>query len=105
MEAFRTFLTTARTALPSAGHLKICIGNVSVDMDSVVGSLTLAYYYSLKSQEIITPVVNCKKGFFPMKLDINMHLAQHKVPELNFVEDIDFEKVSEVTLIDHNKLD
>jgi hypothetical protein len=77
MEAFRHFITQARSLVSSqsAAHLKICMGNVSVDMDSVVGSLILAYYYNLKFKEVYVPVVNCKRSFFPIKLDINMHLA------------------------------
>jgi hypothetical protein len=63
------------------------MGNVSVDMDSVVGSLTLAYYYNLKYKQMYLPVVNCKRSFFPIKLDINMHLNEHKVPDLIFFAD------------------
>lgn len=81
------------------------MGNVSVDMDSVVGSLSLAYYYGLKYQQLYIPVVNCKRSFFPMKLDINMHLEEHKIPDLIFIEELDFSRIIEVCLIDHNKLD
>ncbi len=87
MEAFRHFITQARSLVTSQAALKICMGNVSVDMDSVVGSLILAYYYNMKYKEIYIPVVNCKRSFFPIKLDINMHLAHHKVPELIFFGD------------------
>lgn len=110
MEAFRHFITQARSVVSAQVPLKICMGNVSVDMDSVVGSLILSYYYNLKFKEVYVPVVNCKRSFFPIKLDINMHLAQHKLPEMIFFgDDINqagtIEKVQEVTLIDHNKLD
>lgn len=83
------------------------MGNVSVDMDSVVGTLTLAYYHSLKYKESFVPVVNCSRSFFPMKLDINMHLEEHKIPELIFFEeDIKpLQNIIDVSLIDHNKLD
>jgi nanoRNase/pAp phosphatase (c-di-AMP/oligoRNAs hydrolase) len=42
-----------------------------------------------------------------MKLDINMHLEEHKLSkdDLIYVSEIDPSKVDEVTLIDHNKLD
>lgn len=83
------------------------MGNVSVDMDSVVGCLTMAYYYNLKFKETFIPVVNCSKSFFPMKLDINMHLEEHKIPDLIFFEDDikSHTNIAEVSLIDHNKLD
>jgi hypothetical protein len=51
MEAFRQFVVKSRLQLSSTQPLQVCLGNVSVDMDSVVGSLTLAYYYSLKHTE------------------------------------------------------
>jgi len=107
MEAFRSVVTQAWSVLKAQGPTKICMGNVSVDMDSVVGSLTLAYYYSLKYKEPFVPVVNCSRSFFPMKLDINMHLEEHKIPPLIFFEeDIKtFGNIVDVALIDHNKLD
>ena len=110
MEAFRHFITHARSSVKSQAALKICMGNVSVDMDSVVGSLILAYYYNLKLKEVYIPVINCKRSFFPIKLDINMQLTNHKVPEMIFFDDDinqagTIEKVQEVALIDHNKLD
>jgi hypothetical protein len=78
-------------------------------MDSVVGSLSLAYYYGLKFQQPYIPVVNCARTFFPLKLDINMHLEEHKMPELIFLDDIQGDetltRITEVCLIDHNKLD
>ncbi len=75
MEAYRSVLIQAWKSIKSPTlPLKICMGNVSVDMDSVLGSITLAYYYNLKYKETFIPVVNCSRSFFPMKLDINMHL-------------------------------
>jgi exopolyphosphatase len=106
MESFRQVIHQARQVLQSTTQpLRICLGNVSVDMDSVVGSLSMAYYYGLKFQKPYIPVVNCKRSFFPMKLDINMHLQEHGVPELIFLEDLDLSRIVEVCLIDHNKLD
>lgn len=88
MEAFRHVLTQSKSLIASSSMpLRICLGNVSVDMDSVVGSLTLAYYYNLRDKEesAFISVVNCSRSFFPMKLDINMHLAEHQLqPTLTF---------------------
>jgi len=107
MEGFRSVVTQAWSILKGQGAAKICMGNVSVDMDSVVGCLTLAYYYSLKYKEPYVPVVNCSRLFFPMKLDINMHLEEHKIPPLIFFEDDikAYGNIVDVALIDHNKLD
>lgn len=105
MEALRTLLANSKSLLHSPSPLLICLGNVSVDMDSVLGSLSLAYYYTLKHQQPYIPVVNCKKSFFSMKLDINMHLEESNVGGLVFMDEIQMERVQEVCLIDHNKLD
>jgi inorganic pyrophosphatase/exopolyphosphatase len=46
------------------------MGNTSADMDSVVGSLGLAYYLSLKTGEMWTPVINCESDQFRLKVEI-----------------------------------
>jgi len=103
MEAFRAALTHAKALAP----LRICLGNVSVDMDSVVGSMALAYYYNLRSKEApFVGVANCTQTFFPLKLDINSHLAEHGLADaLAFWSQVDPAKLQEVALIDHNRLD
>lgn len=79
-------------------------------MDSVVSSLALAYYFTRRGHgKPCLPVVNCRRDFFPMKLDINMHLAEHGLPDLIFLDDLMqpevLERVVEVALVDHNRLD
>ena len=61
MEAFRSVLTQAWSVLKTSAPVKLCMGNVSVDMDSVVGCITLAYYCNLKYKEPFVPVVNCSR--------------------------------------------
>ena len=51
-------MSQTRTHLTSSPSLRICMGNVSVDMDSVVGSLTLAYYYNLKYKQYRIKYIN-----------------------------------------------
>ena len=77
MDNFIRFLIKATSLLKvktPKEQIKICMGNVSVDMDSVIGSMTLSYYYFLKHNLIFIPTINCKRSFFPIKLDINLHL-------------------------------
>jgi inorganic pyrophosphatase/exopolyphosphatase len=50
-----------------------CLGNVSADMDSVIGSMTLSYYYYLKYDKSYIPVININKDEFPLRLDIVHH--------------------------------
>ena len=48
MQNIRTFLRQAKSScLNSATPIRMVLGNTSGDMDSVVGSIGLAYFYSL----------------------------------------------------------
>lgn len=51
MEKFKAYLSNivklAKTKPPQT-PLKLTLGNVTADMDSVVGSMALAFYYHLK---------------------------------------------------------
>jgi inorganic pyrophosphatase/exopolyphosphatase len=50
--------------------LKICLGNTSADMDSVVGSMALSYYYYLKdNSRLYVPIINSKRAEFYLKLE------------------------------------
>jgi len=53
--------------------LRICLGNVSADMDSVVGSMALAYYYYLKHEQMFIPIINSKRWEFNLKLEQVLH--------------------------------
>ncbi|CDW75375.1 UNKNOWN [Stylonychia lemnae] len=87
------------------------MGNVSCDMDSVVGSMLLSYYYHLREHSNFTPIINCSKELFPVKLEICQHLKSCQLDNLEeFVYDdelkgIEQEQIDEIALIDHNKLD
>ena len=57
MQRFRQWLTATKQAVTSgslgpteqhADRLRIVMGNTSCDVDSAVGALSLAYYYSKK---------------------------------------------------------
>lgn len=50
------------------------MGNTSGDMDSIVGAMGLAYYLTLKNQELWTPIVNCAKADLILKTEIYCHL-------------------------------
>jgi len=57
-------------------EVRIVLGNASYDMDSCVGSLALAYYYTVKTGKLFLPVFNCKKTEFHNKIHIAMHLLE-----------------------------
>ena len=64
--------------LGTEGHpeLRIVLGNTSYDMDSCVGSLSLAWYYTVKTEKLFLPLINCKRTDFKNKLNIAMHLLE-----------------------------
>lgn len=62
MNKFRKFLGDSKSLLiNSETPVNLVLGNTSADMDSVVGSLGLAYYLSLKTGNLWTPVINCNR--------------------------------------------
>ena len=118
MQEFRTYLEQSSALAKSGGlgsegndKLRIVMGNTSCDMDSVVGALTLACYYSKKTGELFVPVINCKKDEFYCRLEIAMHMDDCQISRENlffydtFRELYSAEKVTEVVLVDHNILD
>jgi len=92
-------------------ELRIVMGNTSCDMDSVVGAITLAYYYTKKTGSTFVPVINCKKDEFRYRLEITLHMQDCEIsPDDLFFYDTfrelyTAEQVTEVALVDHNILD
>lgn len=114
MEGFRQYLKKSLSLFgqkPLTTPLNLCMGNVSCDMDSVVGSMALSYYYNLKHETVFLPIINCKRDFFPMKLEIAQHLEYCKACDsesMLFQDDLlnlPLDSINEFALIDHNKLD
>lgn len=71
---------------PSEAHankLRIVMGNTSCDVDSAIGALCLAYYYTLKSDgsEVWVPVINSPKKDFYCNLEIVKHLENSKISQ------------------------
>jgi len=71
MHKFRTYLSNA-VSLAKTGNLnkdgfpplKVAIGNTSCDMDSAVGALAMGHYYTVKTDSLWVPVLNCKAAEF-----------------------------------------
>ena len=63
MEKFRLHLfNLIKMSKAQPSIINICLGNVSADMDSVVGSMALSYYYFLKHNINYIPVINLRKS-------------------------------------------
>ena len=83
MPRFREWLTATKRAVtsnslgPTNKHkdrLRVVMGNTSCDVDSAIGALVLAYYYSLKLKQQWVPVINCNRADFYCNLEIVTHL-------------------------------
>ena len=120
MQSFRLYLKEAagmaRLGLlgQQGNHgLRLVLGNSSSDMDSVVSALTAGYYYTSTSQDgsFFVPVINCQRNDFFCNLEITVHLDDCKIAQddLFFIDEFrslyKADLVSEVVLVDHNKLD
>mmetsp|Transcript_5798 Transcript_5798/g.7828 ORF Transcript_5798/g.7828 Transcript_5798/m.7828 type:complete len:135 (-) Transcript_5798:921-1325(-) len=88
------------------------MGNTSCDVDSAVGALVLAYYYTTKLGQPWIPVINCRRQDFFCNLEIVKHLENCQISqdELYFYDEFrqqypDPAAIEEVALIDHNVLD
>ena len=88
MHKFRTYLSEA-TTLAKSGNLnkdgfpalKIVIGNTSCDMDSAIGAMCLAYYYTRTTDSLWVPVLNCRTDELFAKMEIVKHLQDCKIDQ------------------------
>jgi exopolyphosphatase len=116
MKKFRTYLETA-TALAKSGNLnkdghpalKLIIGNTSCDMDSAIGAITLAYFYTKTKDSLWVPVINCDAADFYCKPEIVKHLKDSKIDHshLVFLDELkalypNRDEITEIGLVDHN---
>ena len=79
-------------------------------MDSIVGAMGLAYYYTLKTNMLWTPVINCAKSELKLKAEIYKHVVIDcgiDVDNLLFWDQLVALKrpIEEICLIDHNVID
>ena len=111
MNTFKNYLKSVKKdAMKTQKPLHIVMGNTSGDMDSIVGSLGLAYFFTMKYGEQWTPVVNCNKADFHMKTEIYLHVVENckiNIDDLLFWDEMIALKrhYAQITLIDHNMFD
>ena len=133
MEHFKKYMADAWNFTNSlvknnkGAHLNICLGNVSGDMDSVIGSMIMGYYLTMKNYystdvselteeeklaKFYIPVLNLTREELHARLDIIHHLKIGEIvpEELPSIKDIDLDhwisnKNLSVHLVDHNKQD
>ena len=89
MQRFRQWLSTAAQSVRTGAlgpaenqePLRIVMGNTSCDLDSAVGALVLAYYYSRKLDQNWVPVINCKRAEFFCNLEIVRHFQNCQISQ------------------------
>jgi inorganic pyrophosphatase/exopolyphosphatase len=111
MDIFIKYLRDAKSYASLHGKpLRICLGNTSGDVDSIVGALGMAYFLTLKEGKQWVPLINCNKDELKLKPEIWEHLiVQCKIPldaMLFYDELLSYKREHvEYAIIDHNKLD
>jgi len=90
MQKFRQWLSTSAQSVrtgsfgpteANADKLRIVMGNTSCDVDSAIGALVLAYFYTVKLQQQWIPVINCRREDFFCNLEIVKHLANSQISQ------------------------
>ena len=117
-EGFRKYLSSVTSLarqgkFGTEGHpvLRVALGNTSCDMDSVIGAITMGYFYTVKSGNLFLPIINSDKAAFKHNNEIVRHLEDCKIAadDLYFFDEFRAqykgEQVEETVLIDHNLLD
>ena len=70
MKSFKEYLKKAK-ALNLPRSKAIVMGNVSADMDSVVGSMAMSWCYGLKADAPqYSPLINCSRDELKMRIEI-----------------------------------
>jgi inorganic pyrophosphatase/exopolyphosphatase len=103
--ALKQFLQESKTVFSLA-----VLGNTSADLDSVVGSITLAYYlhkvrYSQHKHLAVTPVINSLRDDLPLRLEVAKALSDEglEFEDLLVFSDIDWTD-KQIVLFDHNSM-
>jgi inorganic pyrophosphatase/exopolyphosphatase len=112
MKKFKEYLRAASAAYGSlkSTNFNVCIGNVSADMDSIVGSLLLSYFLT-SSGNLTYPNINCTKDDIKSRLDVYKVLERNEITaDLIFHDQAYYHQLREsnhikVVLFDHNTPD
>lgn len=89
-------------------RLKIVIGNQSADLDSIVSSISLAFYLSSNTETpTFIPIINSSKSIIATKKPCTYLFDQMSVDldDLIFIGEVKRDRLDQVILVDHNELD
>ncbi|KAG5681655.1 hypothetical protein PVAND_011069 [Polypedilum vanderplanki] len=113
-----SYLKQVKSFVNKRTDILAVMGNESVDLDSAVSSISLAFHlnkFGMSSRVIPTdkrrksyqvlPIVNCKKEELPLKTEVTHWLKKHNVELGNLIckDEINIEKnVENFILVDHH---
>lgn len=99
------FLKQAKLSVKQ--QVRIVIGNMSADLDSIASAISLAFYLHHKTGLDYVPVVNSTKSVIVTKKACTFMFEQLSVDldDLVFIGDLDRDRIIEAYLVDHNELD
>jgi exopolyphosphatase len=112
---FRNFLKSSKKGFLSKNYsnLHLVMGNEAMDLDSLVCSLTYAYFLHLKNQKsqvIFLPLLNCSSKDFLTRKHLIYLLNSLSIPldSLVFLDECNLEEIEKTNLsfhlVDHNTL-
>lgn len=104
-----SFLTKTKNVFDSFVQKRVVIGNQSADLDSIVSSISMAFYLTHTMQDSVpyVPVINSTKSLIRTKKEcmfLFKYLSIDIENDLVFVNDWK-KDINDVTLVDHNELD
>ena len=89
MNNLKEYLQVAMTHNQPA-YKNLVFGNTSADMDSVVGSILMSWFYSFKTGIKYTPVVYCTRHELTFRFEILGHLSTFGIDEPFLRENVIF---------------
>ena len=99
MIKFREYLKSIAATYKSAKSmdLQVCMGNVSADMDSIVGSLVLSFLLTQYEKMLTFPIINCNKEELMFRFE-----TYHLLFSNDLVSDLIYYNESEIKLLMKN---
>ncbi|CCE81897.1 Piso0_002576 [Millerozyma farinosa CBS 7064] len=109
--SLKNFLTSLKAHvdknLRDLGTLNVVTGNQSADLDSVISSLSYAYFNYVKNKSFLIPLINVSRDRFKLRRDIETLLDIYSInaSHLYFADDLKYmvredQKVN-LVLVDH----
>lgn len=112
-----SYLKLVKSLVTKQKQVLVVIGNESVDLDSAVSSICLAYHLNnvksdshvipiqkRRNQFLVVPVINSPRLELPLKTEVTYWLRKHNIELQNLLcrDEIDLKAVDSFALVDHH---